>query len=358
MTSSDLEAGELSAAQPGGPSLDAPPPVVLDPARTSDIRMIPPQRLEIAQIDVRFSKLRLPSPQETRRLKASIQSEGRIREPLLVSTGVEEKSPVLVDGFKRLHVAQELGITHVWVQTVQLDATHAKAAILLYNQAREGLCEIEEAWIVFSLHHEHGLSQIKIAELLKRHNCWVSRRLQLVEKLDESLQQDVRLGLLSASMARELVHLPRGKQSQAAQAVHDNQLSSRQCAQLVQRLKDTSATDPQAVQDVLKDPLRYIAAGSSEPQRAIGNDPRLSESGNQLRQALVGWQDACSRLERELRRGHPSATDAPVLLPVLQKTQRTGKRALKQVVAIHKACSEQPPAPRGKPAPAQESAGA
>jgi ParB-like chromosome segregation protein Spo0J len=359
MTSSDFEARDLSPAQPGGPSDHAPATEVREPTRTGDTRMSPPQRVEIAQIDVRFDKLRLPSPQQTHRLLASVQSEGRIREPLLVSTGVEEKCSVLVDGFKRLRVAQDLGLTHVWVQTMQLDATHAKAAILLYNQAREGLCEIEEAWIVHSLHCEHGLQQIKIAELLKRHSSWVCRRLQLVEKLEESLQKDVRLGLLSASMARELGQLPRGKQLEAAQAVQDHQLSSRQCARLVKRLKEASPSEPKAMQEVLEDPLRYIAAGSSPtPKRAIGDDPRLSEAGNELRQALLRWQDACSALERQLRKGPPSATEAPVLLSVLQKTERAGKRALKQVAAIHKACSEQPPAPPSEPPPAQEASDA
>jgi ParB/RepB/Spo0J family partition protein len=361
MTSRELEGGDLSAAPAAAPVPDVSPANIPGPASTDAARISSPQRLEIAQIDLRLSRLRLPSPRETRRLQASIQSEGRIREPLLVSTGVEEKSPVLVDGFKRLCVAQELGLTYVWVQTVQLDAVHAKAAILQYNQAREGLCEIEEAWIVHSLRHEHGLQQIKIAELLKRCSSWVSRRLQLVEELDKSLQEDVRLGLLCTSTARELVQLPRGNQLQAAQSVRDHQLSSRQCAQLVQRLKDASAGDPQAVREVLEDPLRYIAPGSSpKPKRAMGNDPRLSETGNQLRQALLGWQDSCGRLARELRSGHPAATEAHVLLPVLQKAQQAGERVVKQLAAIHKACSEQPPppAPQSEPIPAQGAADA
>jgi ParB/RepB/Spo0J family partition protein len=360
MTSRELEAGDLSVAQPAaaGHSPDVPPASVRELARTSDARVSFPQRLAIAQIDLRFDKLRLPSPQEMRRLQASIQSEGRIREPLLVSTGVEERLSVLVDGFKRLRAALDLGITDVWVHAVQLDAAQAKAAILQYNQAREGLCEIEEAWIVHSLRHEHGLQQIKIAEVLRRRPSWVCRRLQLAEELDESLQKDVRLGLLCASTARELVQLPRGNQVQAAQAVRDHQLSSRQCIQLVQRLRDPSANDPQVVRELLEDPLRYLAPGSlPRPKRAVVNDPRLSEAGNRLRQVLTSWQDSCGRLSLQLRH-RPTSAEGHVLAPQLQNAVHTCKRLLKQLEAIHSTCNSQPPAPQNEPPRAQEDADA
>jgi ParB/RepB/Spo0J family partition protein len=355
MTSRELEAGDLSVAQPAGPSPDVPPASVRELARTSDARVSSPQRLEIAQIDLRFDKLRLPSPQQMRRLQASIHSEGRIREPLLVSTGVEERLSVLVDGFKRLRAALDLGITGVWVHAVQLDAAQAKAAILQYNQAREGLCEIEEAWIVHSLRHEHGLQQIKIAELLKRRPSWVCRRLQLAEQLDESLQKDVRLGLLSPTIATLLSQLQRCNQLAVAQAVRDHQLSSRQSVLLVKRLKD--GPDPQAMREVLRDPLRYLASGSAKRARTPSNDPRLSEAGNQLCHALLSWQDSCGILARELRR-RPAATDAHVLAPVLKDALKAGQRAYKQLEAMQRVCSSQPSAPQNEPPPAQEDADA
>jgi ParB-like chromosome segregation protein Spo0J len=107
-------------------------------------RMSDPQRLALAQIDRQFASLRVAAPEELRRLRASVQREG-IRDPVLVSLGVQADRRVLLDGFKRMRVAEELGLTHVWVRSVQLDAAQAKAAILRCNQARPGLCEIEEA---------------------------------------------------------------------------------------------------------------------------------------------------------------------------------------------------------------------
>ena len=64
--------------------------------------------------------------------------------------------------------------------------------------------ELEEAWIVQSLVREDGLSQLQVAELLERHKSWVCRRLALLERLSEECREDLRLGLLSPTMARQL----------------------------------------------------------------------------------------------------------------------------------------------------------
>jgi ParB/RepB/Spo0J family partition protein len=300
--------------------------------------MSAPQQLALAQIDRRFAPLRLASPRQLRRLHASVQSEGRIRDPVLVSTGVEERCWVLVDGFKRLRVAEDLGLTHLWVLGLQLDTPQAKAAILHCNQARHGVREIEEAWIVHSLCREHGMRQTQVAQLLKRDKSWVCRRLQLLEALDESLQEDVRLGLLSPCTARELAQLPRGNQVRAADAVREHQLTVRQSARLVQRLRETG--DPQAVREVLQDPLRYLGA-ESRAGRVRDNDPRLSSEGNRLRRVLLSWQGICGELLRELPRLH--AADAPVLAAVLQEALRAGTRAMQQLEAIHSGCGLPPP---------------
>jgi ParB/RepB/Spo0J family partition protein len=312
-----------------------------------------PRQLALEEIDRRFAALRLACPHELRRLQVSVHSEGRIRDPVLVSTGVQERHWVLVDGFKRLRVAQELGLTHVWAQLTPLDAAQAKVAILQCNQARQGLSEIEEAWIVRSLCREQGLKQTQVAQLLKRDNSWICRRMKLAEALEMSLQDEVRLGLLSATTARELAQLPRGKQLSAAQAVRDHQLSSRHSVLLVKRLRQSA--DPQAVRELLQDPLRYLCTHPGVG-RTRDNDPRLSEEGNRLRGVLLSWQDACSHLTRELRR-HQSAAEAHVLAPVLQQALRTGARVLQQLEGIHRVGSEPlPPQPSSPHAPAQQAA--
>jgi ParB/RepB/Spo0J family partition protein len=290
-----------------------------------------PQRLTLAEIDRRYAELRLAAPLLLRQLRGSVQRDG-IRHPVVVSCAVEGERRVLLDGFKRVRVAEELGLTQIWAQVVQLDGAQAKAAIVKCNQARPGLSEIEEAWIVRSLIREQGLKQVQVGDLLGRDKSWVCRRLRLAEALDPALQDDLRLGLLSATAARELARLPRGNQARAAEAVRDHQLTSRQSAQLIERLLATA--DPLAVRDVLADPLRYFGA---EAARSAPRDPRLSEGGNRLRGLLVSFDGLSDRLTRSVARYAPAglrAAEARVLAPVLEQAIGSGRRASEQLEAL------------------------
>jgi len=303
--------------------------------------MSAPRELELSQIDLRLSSLRLNNPRDLQRLQESIHSERRIRNPVLVSTDVEPGRWVLVDGFKRLRVAQDMGLRHIWVQTAQLDVVHAKAAIMQCNQPREGLCKLEEAWIVHSL-CEQGLMQTEVAKLLRRDKSWVCRRLKLAEELEESLQSEVRRGLLSATIACELSQLQRCNQQPVAQAISDHQLSSRESAQLVRRLRN--ARTPQVVREVLDDPRRYIAENATK--HASDRDPHLSEDGNRLRHILLNWERVCGQLSRALRRA--SVAEARILAPLVQDAITAGTQALRELEATHSSCSVQLPSARGE----------
>lgn len=293
-----------------------------------------PQRLALAQIDRRFASLRLHSPSELRRVRASIEREG-IRDPVLVSSAVQAQRFVLLDGFKRVRVAEELELSSVWAQAVAFDAAQSKAAIVHCNQAQPGLSEVEEAWIVRALCREHALKQAAVGQLLGRDKSWVCRRLKLAEALDNTLQDDMRLGLLSSSAARELARLPRGNQLQAAQAVREHQLTSRQTARLVELLQGSA--EPGARHAVLADPLRYLSAETPRGRRAEA-DPRLSEGGNRLRRQLLSFEGVSSHLTGSLSRYAPvglSGEEARVLGPLVHRALGCGRRATEQLEALH-----------------------
>jgi hypothetical protein len=246
---------------------------------------------------------------------------------------------VLVDGFKRLHLAREMGLTHLWVQTAPLDAAHAKAAILQCNQPRQGLSKLEEAWIVHSLCREQGLMQTQVAQLLRRDKSWVCRRMKLAQELDENLQNQVRLGLLPVTIACEVSRLQRCNQSSVAQAVGNHQLSSRESSRLVQRLRNARKPEDQAVCEMLQDPWRYIGAAETGARHAGDDDPRLTDDGNRLRRSLLSWQDICGQLTRKLRR--VGVADVRVLAPLLRDAVITGAQALRELEAAHSSCSAQ-----------------
>jgi len=293
-----------------------------------------PRSLALAAIDRRFASLRLISSADLRRLRVSIEREG-IRHAVLVSTAVDPERSVLLDGFKRVRVAEELELETLWAHGVALDAAQSKAAMLHANQAQRGLSDIEEAWIVRALVRDHGMTQVAVGELLGRDKSWVCRRLKLAEALEATLQDDLHLGLLSASAARELARLPRGNQLHAAEAVRDHGLTSRQAAQLVERLLGTD--DPAARREVLADPLRFIVV--DKPDIVAAADPRLDERSNQLRRLLLSFDGVSSHLSRSLNRHAPAglaADEARVLGPIVHRALDSGRRATAQLEAIER----------------------
>ena len=90
--------------------------------------------------------------------------------------------------------------------------------------------------IIESLNKEDGLSQVEIATLFGRHKSWVCRRLSLVQQLSDEVIEQMRLGLVNASIGRELARLPRGNQKDALRTLQQYRFTSRETARLVSLL--------------------------------------------------------------------------------------------------------------------------
>ena len=285
------------------------------------------EEINVIDLDQRYGSLRLSSPEETRRLRSSVERLGMLS-PVLVSTAVEAERLVLLDGFKRVRVVTELGASQVWATLVAMDARAAKVAMVAANAPHEGLCDLEEAWIVCSLCREHGLTQVEVGRALGRDKSWVCRRLMLAERLEAELQEQIRLGLLCATVARELVRLPRGNQEPVAEAIRAHGLTSRQANEVVTALLATD--DPGARREVLADPLRYIGHEDATPSAV--NDPRLGVGANDVRRSLLQIHGASERLWGSVQR-HAAAglvgDDARVLAPFVERALRASQRAVR-----------------------------
>ena len=283
--------------------------------------------VKLSLLDLRYGALRLTDPTALRRLRESVQHDG-VHSPILVSEGVEEGKLVLVDGFKRVRVLEESGETEILARMEVLDGASAHAAVLACNRPGRGVTDLEEAWVVRSLHRGHHLPQVKIAALLGRHKSWVCRRLRLVEGLEDDLQEEIRLGLLSSSMARELTRLPRGNQHPAARTIRDHGLSVHQATRLVTGLLES--VDPKARQAILEDPLKYITVDKHDdpyPPR----DPRLSDQGNELRDCLLTVQGKAYRLTLMCRTHAPAGLapgESDILEPVVEESIEKVSRCL------------------------------
>jgi ParB-like chromosome segregation protein Spo0J len=139
----------------------------------------------------------------------------------------------MIDGFKRLRAFRRLNQTTLRAKTMEVSGRVCKVAILQLNGSGRLINEMEEALVVQSLHREDGLTQIEIGVLLGRDKSWVSRRISLIERLSEEVQEDLRLGLIPVMMGRELAKLPRGNQKDAVDAILKRRYSTREAAKLI-----------------------------------------------------------------------------------------------------------------------------
>lgn len=219
--------------------------------------------IELAQVGETWSSLRLRPPDALREMERSLSRHGQLVAVVCWRhAGVVE----IVDGFKRLIAARTLKWPTLRAEVH--DVTRALAKLLLWqSNARQALTDLEEAWLVRALYREDRMTQPQIAQLLGRHKSWVCRRLVLAEGLADAVEADVRLGLLSATAAREVGRLPRGNQQSVAQVIARRGLTTRQAAALVDQM--LAATDDATRVAILAEAEQASAGrAQSGPQRA------------------------------------------------------------------------------------------
>jgi ParB/RepB/Spo0J family partition protein len=201
--------------------------------------------IAIGELGERLAALRLCEASALAAMQRSLARHGQLTALVTFQDGDQLE---LIDGFKRLRAARALGWSELRATVTPLAAVEAKVR-LAELQERRPLTELEQGWLVRSLHREDGLSQGAIAKELGRHKSWVCRRLLLVERLEEAVQAQVRLGLVGARAAIALAALPRGNQEAAALVVMERGLTVRQIERLVAAL--LAQPDDQARADYL-----------------------------------------------------------------------------------------------------------
>jgi ParB-like chromosome segregation protein Spo0J len=232
--------------------------------------------LSLRHIGEYYGRYRLSDPETARVMLRSLKRYGQISPVVICErAGVVE----LVDGFKRLAAARQIrGMNTLSARFLELSEAHAKAAIYGLNRVAGKVHELEEAWLVHALVREDGLQQQEVAELLGRHKSWVCRRLALIERLCPAAREDLRLGLLSSTAARQLIRLPDGNQPLVLETMRRESLCGNEVRGVVDLLMNcTNGTQQSYVLDNPREALSQEVATSLQ-----GRDPRLSHAGNQF----------------------------------------------------------------------------
>jgi ParB family chromosome partitioning protein len=212
------------------------------------------------------------------KVEKSMQLHGQLQP---VVARVYEGGYQLIDGFKRFYAAEDLMMEALQCHVLEIDLTQAKVLLLSYNRLHQSMEVWEEALVLQDLQKTHSLSQSNLAKLTGYSRSWVSRRLSLIDKMDEDVSSEIMMGTLTSSHARALTKLPRGNQGDVARAITSFSLSSRQSDKLVEAF--LKAGDANQQRHILSHPeliLRQdLSLSEKEPY-----DARLSSYGNDLMQ--------------------------------------------------------------------------
>jgi len=276
--------------------------------------------LKWEEIGEHYGRYRLHVPEAERAMARSLERYGQLS-PVVVCRRQDRYE--LIDGFKRLGAVRGLlaQIPRLSARLMEADERQAKAAIYGLNRAGGRTRELEEAWIIQALVREDGLSQVEVAELLGRHKSWVCRRLALIERLGPKAKDELRVGLLTPTAARQIVRLPQGNQTEVLEAIRREALSSAELGGVVELWLRCSERRQQ----------EYLLA---HPREALSQakgvlpavrDPRLSEAGNQVWKRVGMLLDVLGRMEVWLaHHGRTGLTpeDRVILLPRFQRLAR------------------------------------
>lgn len=188
------------------------------------------EELAVSEIGEKYGAFRIVNPRADGAMIKSIRKYGQIS-PVVCVKGKDGYE--MIDGFKRLRACRSLNQMTLKAKTIQVSGRVCKAAMLQLNWSGKSINEMEEALVLQSLHREDGLTQVEIAVLLGRDKSWVSRRISLIERLSEEVQENIRLGLISVMTGRDLAKLPRGNQKEAAEAILKRHYTTREAAKLI-----------------------------------------------------------------------------------------------------------------------------
>lgn len=193
------------------------------------VRMLP-----IRLIDPNKDQPRRSFDEEAlKELAASIEAVGVIQPIIVAETGDRYR---IIAGERRYRASRMANLDEIPAIVRNWDQQRQLEAALIENLQRDDLNPIEEALGVKNLMEESGLTQEKAAERLGKSRPALANLLRLLT-LEESVQQMLIDGRLSAGHARALVTVDKKRQVQLANLCAEQGWSVRQleriCAQPV-----------------------------------------------------------------------------------------------------------------------------
>jgi ParB-like chromosome segregation protein Spo0J len=296
-----------------------------EPVLTSDLRG--ELQVELHRLQLRFADTRVREPHAIEQLTRSIESCGQlvpciaVRELEAVEAVSEDAALqaipgwVLIDGYRRVQALRRVGCDLARVQLWNCDVAQGLLAVLSGSHSR-AYAPIEQALLLREL-RGLGLSQQEMARRSGRDVSWVSRRLQLVSELSDSVLTAVREGRLSCWAATRVISPLARANSEHAEAllaaVREQALSTRELRAWLQHYQ--SATR-QTRERMVQHPKLFLQAQHAQEQQSDVERLRAGPEGQCLQELQrLRW---LLRRVRERLRGLSAQNRAPELLEMIR----------------------------------------
>lgn len=169
------------------------------------------REVEIHQLELRYAHTRVMTRSSIASLAASLEQFGQIS-PLVT---VSRASLVLIDGYRRVAALKlnrcDTAMAEVW------SCSEREAIVRLLARSRERKWDaIEEARLLRELLDGSSLSRAEVARLVGKDPSWVTRRLDMLDALDEEVIELIRSGRVSSwAASRVLAPLARANEAHA-----------------------------------------------------------------------------------------------------------------------------------------------
>ena len=287
------------------------------------------EEIPLREFDLSLSEMRITNMDRILQVEKSMRVHGQLQ---AVVARVHAGGIQLIDGFKRLYASEDLMMETLQCHLLEVDLSQAKVLLLSYNRPHQSMEVWEEALVLKDLLETHEMDQRRLARLIGYSRSWVSRRLALVDKMNEEVSAEIRMGTLTSSHARALIRLPRGNQGEVARVMTSYHLTSRQSNALADAF--LKAKDEDGQRDILAHPEQVIERTEpySEESEEV-YDGRLSGYGNDLMRSIVevlsGLEQLLPLLE-DKPQGRINESEKVIITPFLRKAagyarQLTGK---------------------------------
>lgn len=200
-----------------------------------------PEQLKDSVVELKITDINPNGDQPRKRfdeeslqeLASSIYENGVIQPIIVVKKGTGYH---IVAGERRWRASRLAGLTVIPAIVRDLTDLQTMEQALIENIQRQDLNPLEEAYAMDRLMKEHGLTQEQLSKKLGKSRPAIANTVRLIA-IDESLQDFIRNGDLTAGHARALLALPSvEEQKKAADVIMNKDLSVRETEEYVRRL--------------------------------------------------------------------------------------------------------------------------